>query len=72
MKNLFALLVFCLIGTASFSQDNMNKKMDNKTDQMNKKMNSPDSMNKKIGPPTDSTRRKPRRKPDSLHQKIAR
>ncbi len=50
------LSVFCI---CAYSQDSMNKKMENTTDKMNKKMENPnDPMNKKIGNVPDSTRGK--------------
>ncbi len=53
----FALII--LLGTAStaaYSQDSMNKKMDNPTDKMNKKMeNKTDKMNKKMHNTGDTT-----------------
>lgn len=49
------MLALGLFSVSSFSQDKMNKKMENKTDKMSKKMeNSTDKMNKKI----DSTGKK--------------
>ncbi len=49
------LSVFCI---CTYSQDSMNKKMENHTDKMNKKIDNPnDPMNKKIGNVPDSTRR---------------
>lgn len=63
----FALCSFCLFG---YSQDSMNKKMENKSDKMNKKMeNKSDKMNKKIGNTADSTKMNLNRKSDtSMHR----
>lgn len=50
------LSVFCI---CAYSQDSMNKKMENRTDKMNKKMENPnDPMNKRIDNGPDSTRGK--------------
>ena len=49
MKKMIMVLVLGLFAVSSFSQDKMNKKMDNKTDKMSKKVeNNTDKMNKKI------------------------
>ena len=55
MKKMIMILVLGLFSVSSFSQDKMNKKMENKTDKMSKKAeNKTDKMNKKI----DSTGKK--------------
>ncbi|MEJ7768751.1 MAG: hypothetical protein WKF89_13115 [Chitinophagaceae bacterium] len=55
MKKTAISCAFCLISVLAFSQDSMNKKMENKTDNMNKKMeNKTDKMNKKIDNKGDS------------------
>ena len=49
MKKIIGIIIFCACCFSGYSQDSMNKKMENKTDKMNKKMNNPnDPMNKKI------------------------
>jgi hypothetical protein len=51
-----SLFIFCI---CAYSQDSMNKKMENRTDKMNKKMENPnDPMNKKIHNGADSPRGK--------------
>lgn len=55
MKKMIMILALGLFSAGSFSQDKMNKKMENKTDKMSKKVeNNTDKMNKKI----DSTGKK--------------
>ena len=74
MTKTFFVILLSALSAGVYSQDSMNKKMDNKTDKMNKKMDNPnDPMNKKIGNTGDTTRRKPfKYKSDSLRVKPAR
>lgn len=59
MKKIIITATLCVFCICAFSQDSMNKKMENRTDKMNKKMDNPnDPMNKKIGNDPDSTRGK--------------
>ena len=67
MKKLIAVSVLCISCYASFSQDKMDKKMENKTDKMDKKMeNKTDKMNKKI----DNKGDKMLKKIDTTQKKI--
>ena len=67
MKKLIAVLVLCFSCYASFSQDKMDKKMENKTDKMNKKMdNKGDKMLKKI----DTAQKKLDTKTDKVVKKV--
>ncbi|MBE7171374.1 MAG: hypothetical protein INR73_12335 [Williamsia sp.] len=55
MKKVFMMIAIAFFSVSAFSQDKMNKKMENKTDKMNKKVeNKTDKMNKKV----DSTGKK--------------
>ena len=59
MKKIFIPLITILFCTTAYSQDSMNKKMENTTDKMNKKPISPnDPMNKKVENVPDSLKRK--------------
>lgn len=78
MKHATLVLLLCLAAHTSFSQDNMNKKMENKTDKMNKHMDNPgDKMNKKITDTlndkryyrTDSAQRNRKIQPRRTHKK---
>ncbi len=73
MKKLLISIIFSTLCIGVYSQDSMNRKMDNKSDKMNKKLENPnDPMNKKIGNVPDSSKGKtlpakpaPKRKPSS-------
>ena len=71
MKKILFFITFSILCAGAYSQDSMNKKMDNKTDKMNKKMDNPnDPMNKKIGNTGDTSHRKFfKYKSDSLRRK---
>lgn len=59
MKKIIALITVCCITLGAFSQDKMNKKMENKSDKMNKSMdNNTDKMNKTLTNDTSKMKKK--------------
>lgn len=73
MKKLIISISLSIFCVCVYSQDSMNKKVENKTDKMNKKMENPnDPMNKKIGNTPDTTHGKNRRQKSdsSIHKTV--
>ena len=73
MKKIFISIAFCIGCLCGYSQDSMNKKMENKSDKMVKKMDNPsDKMNKKISDtPEKRSNDAILKRTDSLYRKSA-